>query len=157
MSKTTFTIEPGRQDVIITRVFDAPKDVVFQAFTDPKYIPLWWGPAKYETIIDHSEVKTGGSWRYLSRDKEGNESAFKGSFHDVSAPDRVVQTFEFEGYPGHVALETATFEEVDGKTTYTGVSVFQSIEDRNGMVQSGMQDGASEGMDRLAALIDTLH
>ncbi len=159
MAETEFVIEPGRQDVIITRVFDAPRDVVFQACTDPKQIPNWWGPAKYETTVDRADVRPGGSWRFVSRDEEGNEYTFTGVYHDIVAPERVVQTFEFEGMPGHVSLETLTLEEdsdLTGKTKYVGVSVFQSVEDRDGMVQSGMQEGASEEMDRLAGVIQGL-
>ncbi|MQA88115.1 MAG: ATPase [Streptosporangiales bacterium] len=153
MGETEFVIEPGRQDIVMTHVFDAPRDVVFKAITDPNLIPRWWGPRQYETIVDHAEVRPGGRWRFLNRDAEGNEYGFHGVYHDIVAPEQVVQTFEFEGMPGHVSLETATFEEVGGKTKYVAVSVFQSVEDRDGMAQSGMQEGASETMDRLAEVI----
>lgn len=156
MGETEFVIEPGRQDIIMTRVFDAPRDVVFKAFTDPELIPKWWGPRRYETFVDHAEVRPGGRWRYINRDTDGTEYGFKGVYHDIAAPDRIVQTFEFEGMPGHVSLETATFEEVDGRTKYVGVSVFQSVEDRDGMAQSGMEEGASESMDRLAEVLQSL-
>ena len=153
MGDTEIIIEPGRQDIVITRVFDAPRDVVFRAVTDPTLIPNWWGPRRYETIVDRMEVRPGGLWRFLNRDADGNEFAFKGVYHDIVAPERVVQTFEFEGVPGHVSLDTATLEEVDGKTKFVSVSVFQSIEDRDGMVQSGMEGGARETYDRLAEVI----
>lgn len=156
MGNTEFIIEPGRHDIVMKRVFDAPRDVVFKACTDPELIPNWWGPAKYSTTVEKAEVRPGGSWRFISSDDEGNAVGFRGIYHDVVAPERVVQTFEFEGAPGHVALETLTLDEVDGKTTYTAVSVFQSVEDRDAMVQSGMEGGASEGMDRLAELIKSL-
>jgi uncharacterized protein YndB with AHSA1/START domain len=154
MGETEFVIEPGRQDIVITRVFDATPDIVFRVMTDPDLIPNWWGPRRYETVVDHAEPRSGGSWRFLNRDTEGNEYWFKGVFHDVVAPARVVQTFEFEGAPGHVALETATLEEVDGRTRYRAVSVFQSVEDRDAMVKSGMEGGARETMDRLAELVE---
>ncbi|MPZ60028.1 MAG: ATPase [Propionibacteriales bacterium] len=154
MSETEFIIEPGRQDIIIKRVYDAPRDVVFKAVTDPDLIPNWWGPAKYETVVDRADVRPGGSWRFVSRGDDGEEYGFRGVIHDVAAPERVVQTFEFEGAPGQVSLETLTLEEVDGKTQYVAVSVFQSVEDRDGMVQSGMQEGASETMDRLAEIVE---
>jgi len=156
MGDTEIIIEPGRQDIVIRRVFDAPRDVVFRAITDPTLIPNWWGPRRYETIVDRMEVRPGGQWRFLNRDAEGNEYAFKGVYHDIVAPERVVQTFEFEGVPGHVSLDTATLEEVDGKTKFVSVSVFQSIEDRDGMVQSGMEGGARETYDRLAEVIEGL-
>ena len=156
MGDTEFVIEPGRQDIVITRVFDAPREVVFKALTDPNLIPSWWGPARYETTVDRADVRPGGQWRYVSRDADGTEYGFRGVYHDIVTPDRVVQTFEFEGMPGHVSLETATLEEVDGKTRYVGVSVFQSVADRDGMAQSGMEEGASEGFDRLAEVIQSL-
>jgi uncharacterized protein YndB with AHSA1/START domain len=156
MGETEFVIEPGRHDIIVTRVFDAPRDVVFTAFTDPDLIPKWWGPARYETTVHCADVRPGGLWRYVSRNADGTEYGFKGVYHDIVVPDRVVQTFEFEGMPGHVSLDTAIFEETDGKTKYVGVSVFQSVEDRDGMVRSGMEEGASEGYDRLAELIQSL-
>jgi uncharacterized protein YndB with AHSA1/START domain len=111
MSDTEFVIEPGRQDIVITRTFDAPRDVVFKAVTDPDLIPKWWGPRRYETVVDRAEVRPGGLWRFINRDADGTEYGFKGVYHDVVAPERIVQTFEFEGAPGHVALETMTLEE----------------------------------------------
>ncbi|NUS72447.1 MAG: SRPBCC family protein [Corynebacteriales bacterium] len=156
MAETQFVIEPSRQDIVITRAFNAPKDIVFEAFTNPEHIPNWWGPAEYSTVIESAEMRPGGSWRYIQQDKDGNEYGFRGVYHDVVPNERIVSTFEFEGVPGHVALETVVFTEVDGVTTYNGLSVFQSIEDRDGMVASGMREGFSEGMDRLEALIEKL-
>jgi uncharacterized protein YndB with AHSA1/START domain len=78
MGKTEFIIEPGRQDIVMTRVFDAPPDVVFRAYTDPELIPHWWGPAKYPTVVDVAEVRPGGRWRYLSQGEDGEEYGFKG-------------------------------------------------------------------------------
>lgn len=154
MSDTEFIIEPGRQDIIMKRDFDAPKDVVFKALIDPKAIPNWWGPRQFETVVDTLEAKPGGQWRFLNRDSDGTEYAFHGVFHDVVEPDRVVWTFEFEGAPGHVNLETVTLEDIDGKTRYTSVSVAGSVEERDAIVQSGMESGARETMDRLAELTE---
>ena len=149
---TGFAVAQGAQDVTLTRVFDAPRELVFAVMTDPKHIPSWWGPEQYETIVDVYEPRPGGRWRFLHRDADGNEFAFHGVIHECTV-DRVVQTFEFEGMPGHVLLETVTLEEADGRTTLTNQSVFQSVADRDGMVASGMTDGASESMDRLAQLL----
>ncbi|MBA8824526.1 uncharacterized protein YndB with AHSA1/START domain [Saccharopolyspora lacisalsi] len=156
MSETEFVIEPGRQDVVMTRVFDAPRDVVFKAVTDPELVPRWWGPRRYETSVDHDEVRPGGRWRYLNRDTDGTEYAFNGVYHDVVNPERIVRTFEFEGMPGHVCLDTLTLEEVDGRTKYVNVSVFQSVEDRDAMAQTDMEEGAGETMDRLAELLGSM-
>jgi uncharacterized protein YndB with AHSA1/START domain len=156
VSETEFIIEPGRQDIVIRRTFDAPREAVFRAMTDPGLIPKWWGPRQYTTEVDRMEVTPGGRWRFLNRDTDGNEFGFQGVYHDVAAPERVVQTFEFEGAPGHVALETMTLEEVDGKTRYVAQSVHQSVEARDAMVQSGMEEGARETYDRLAEVAESL-
>ena len=154
-SATTFTM-PSEREIMMTRVFDAPPALVFKALTDPELIPQWWGPAKYTTKVDKHELKPGGVWRYLQHDKEGNEFAFNGVFQEVVPPERIVSTFEYEGMPGHVVLDTVTFEAQDGKTRVTTRSVFQSQEDRDGMMAAGMEEGASESWDRLAALLSSM-
>jgi uncharacterized protein YndB with AHSA1/START domain len=153
MPETIFKIEPGKQELSITHVFDAPPDRVFKALTDPRLIAQWWGPRKYETIVDKMEVKVGGIWRFINRDASGAEYAFHGVYHEILAPTRMVQTFEFEGMPGHVSLETATLEDADGKTLFTAHSVYQSVEDRDGNVQAGMEAGARETYERLDEII----
>lgn len=155
MSETEFIIEPGRQDIVMTRVFDAPREAVFKAVTDPDLVANWWGPRKYTTVVDRLEPRPGGLWRFLNRG-DGEEYGFKGVFHDVVEPERIVWTFEFEGAPGHVALETLTLEEVDGKTRYVSRSVHDSVEARDAMVGSGMEDGARETLDRLAEVLESL-
>ena len=152
--KTNIIAEPGKQEIVITRVFDAPRELVFKTSTNPDLIPQWWGPRKYETIVDKMEVRPGGEWRFLNRDTEGNEYAFHGFYHEIVAPERVVQTFEFEGAPGHISLETMRLEDLDGKTLMTSTAVYQSVEDRDAMVQSGMEEGARDLMDRLAELVE---
>ena len=149
---TEIVVEPGRHDIVIKRVFDAPRDVVFRAMTDPDLIPSWWGPGSLSTEVEVMEVRHGGRWRYVQRDADGNEYAFRGVYHEVS-PERITQTFEWEGLPGHVSLDSLTLDEAGGRTTYLGVSVFQSVEDRDGMVASGMEGGLREGMLRLERLI----
>jgi len=156
MGDTEIIIEPGKQDIVFKRTFDAPREIVFRALTDPNLIPNWWGPRKYETIVDVQESKAGGRWRYLNRNNEsGEEFGFHGVYHEVT-PERVVQTNEFEGYPGSVALETATLEERDGKTYFTAVSLAPSVEVRDAMVASGMEAGARETYDRLDELVRRL-
>jgi uncharacterized protein YndB with AHSA1/START domain len=154
MSKLTVIAEPGKQEFTVTRVFNAPRELVFKTYIDPKAVPNWWGPQYLTTLVDKMEVKPGGVWRYVQRDNEGNEYAFRGVYHEVAAPERLVYTFEFEGMRGHVMLETITFEEHAGKTTLVDKAVFQSVEDRDGMLSSGMEQGANESMDRLAALVE---
>jgi len=149
MGNMEVIVEPGRQDIVIKRDFDAPRDVVFAAMMDPNLIPQWWGPRRYETIVDAMEPRSGGRWRFINRDAQGNDLAFHGVYHSVEAPTRVIQTFEFEPVAGHVSLETMTLEEVDGRTLLTVVAVYQSVEDRDGMAASGMADGARETYERL--------
>lgn len=153
MNESTWTIEPGKQEIIMTREFDAPRDLVFETITDPDLIPRWWGPRRETTKVDEMDVRPGGRWRYVLSDPEGHEFAFHGVYHDITAPEGMVLTFEYEGVPGHVLLETVTLEEVDGRTKLTDQSVFQSVADRDGMVQSGMETGATEMMDRLGELL----
>ncbi|MDX1995490.1 MAG: SRPBCC family protein [bacterium] len=153
MTKLNVIAEPGSHAIQMSRVFNAPRQLVFRAFTDPSLIPQWWGPQGITTFVDQMEVKQGGIWRYVQRDNDGNEYGFHGVYHEVVAPERLVFTFEFEGMPGHVLLETVTFREQDGKTTLIDSSVFQTIEDRDGMLQSGMEEGAGQSWDRFEALL----
>jgi uncharacterized protein YndB with AHSA1/START domain len=157
MTDTEIVYEPGRQDIVITRVFDAPRDVVFKAFTDPELIPRWWGSRRFTTEVDQMDVRRGGLWRFVTRNNEdGNEYAFRGVYHDVVAPERVVGTFEFElGGPGYLQLGVDTFEETDGKTRYQSVILFQSVEDRDGWIPTDMDKGIRESMDLLDELIQS--
>ncbi len=156
MTKLDIVAPPGKQEIIITRTFDAPRALVFKAFTDPALIPKWWGPARLTTVVEKMDVRPGGIWRFVQHDAEGNEYAFHGVYHDIAAPERLVYTFEWEGMPGHAMLETVTFEEHDGKTKVTDTAVFQTVEDRDGMIESGMEGGATESMDRMAELLATM-
>jgi len=153
MTKLKLIAEPGKQDIMMTREFNAPRDLVFKAFTDPTLIPKWWGPKDYTTTVDKMDVRMGGIWRYVQHDAQGNQNAFRGVYHEVVSPERIVFTFEWEGLPGHILLETVSFVERNGKTLVTDSSVFQTIEDRDGMVQNGMESGAAESWDRFEALL----
>lgn len=141
-------------EVSMSRVFDAPRELVFKAYTDPQSIPHWWGPRYLTTVVDKMDVRPGGTWRFVQRDAQGNEYAFRGEYREVVPPKRLVNTFEFEPMAGHIVLETVVFEEVNGKTKVTATSRFQSIEDRDGMLQHGMEEGAVESWERLAEILD---
>ncbi len=156
MSKTTFIAEPGKQEVVMTSTFDAPCEVVFKVYSDPKLIPQWWGPADLTTTVEIMELKPGGRWRFVQRDAAGNAYAFHGVYHAVEPSERLVSTFEYEGTPGHVILETLTFEGHNGLTHLTDQSVYQSVADRDGMLAEGMESGATESMQRLAELLDRI-
>lgn len=155
-NSTVFTVEPGKQEVTVTHIFNAPLELVFKTFIDPKHIPNWWGPKTLTTVVDKMDVKEGGIWRFIQHDPKGKEYAFHGVFHEVTSPERIINTFEFEGLPekGHVILETKRFEKLPGgKTKLTMQSVFQSIKDRDGMVSSGMESGLRDSMERFEEIL----
>lgn len=149
---TTFT-RLSDTEGSMSRVFDAPRDLVFKAYTDPAQIPHWWGPRGVTTIVETMEVTPGGAWRYIHRGADGAEHAFRGEYREVVPPERIVSTFEFEPMPGHIVVDTATFEDLGGKTRLTVTSLFQSAADFDGMIESGMESGATESWDRLAELL----
>jgi len=155
-NETVVTAEPGRPEIVITRSFDAPRDLVFRALTEPDLVAQWLGPAGLTMKIDHMEYRTGGSYRYIHVDAQGNEFAFNGVVHEVAAPERIIQTFEFEGMPerGHVSLETILLEELpEDRTKMTMQSNFKSVADRDGLLASGMESGVRESYTRLEALL----
>lgn len=157
MAKASLIAEPGMHEIIMSRVFNAPRELVFKTMTNPTYIPQWWGQRNSTTIVDKMDAQAGGMWRYIQRDQQGNEFAFHGVYHSITAPERVIDTFEFEGMPGHVILETMTLEaQADGTTKVTVSSVFQSVADRDGMLSSGMEAGSNESYDRLDELLAKL-
>jgi len=156
MATITFTAEPGKQELVITRLFDAPPEKVFKAMSDPALIPQWWGPASFTTTVERLDAQPGGTWRFIQRDPQGNVYAFHGVYHTVIPAQLVIDTFEFEGMPGHVLMETITYKAQDRGTRVTNISVFQSVEDRDGMFQTGMAKGAIESGERMAALLKTL-
>ena len=159
MATKTITVsaEPGKQELFITREFDAPRELVFKACTDPTLVSQWWGPRYLLTEVDKMDVRAGGQWRFINRDAEGNEyAAFHGVYHEILAPERVIQTFEFEGLPetGHVTLETMRFEALPGGRTQLNIqSVFQTVADRDSVLQSGMESGANDTYDRLEEIV----
>jgi uncharacterized protein YndB with AHSA1/START domain len=158
-NKTIVTVEPGTQELFIVREFDAPRELVFKAHTDPELYARWLGPRGYTMTIDVFEPYSGGTWRYIHADQDGNEYAFHGVYHEVAAPERLIGTFEFEGLPekGHVEFDTARFEELPGgRTKLTIQAVYQSVEDRDGMVASGMEKGVTDGYQQLDELLEAM-
>lgn len=157
-NKTTITAEPGKQELFITREFDAPRELVFKAHVDPDAFVRWMGPRDLTTTLETFEPVSGGKWRFTQKDPDGNEYGFHGVFHEIS-PERMIQTFEFDGLPesGHVILDTTRLEELPGgRTRLTSQSVFQSVADRDGMIESGMESGVNEGYERLDEWLETL-
>lgn len=155
-NKTTITAEPGKQELFITREFDAPRELVYKAHTDPELYVQWLGPRGYEMVLETFEPYSGGRYRYIHKDQAGNEYGFHGVFHEISE-DLMIQTFEFEGLPekGHVTLDIMRLEKLaDDRTRINIHSIFQSVEDRDGMVQAGMERGVNEGYERLDELFE---
>ena len=154
-NKTSIAAEPGKQELFITREFDAPRELVYKAHIDPDLYVQWLGPRGHTTTLETFEPVSGGRWRFTQKDQDGNEFGFHGVFHTMTE-ELIIQTFEFEGLPeiGHVTLDTMRLEKLPGdRTKITIHSVFQSVSDRDGMVQSGMEHGVNEGYERLDELL----
>lgn len=150
---TTINAPEGTPYVEIIREFDAPVEALFRAHTDPELFGQWMGPRNLETREVNLDARTGGSYRFVHGDEKG-DYAFRGVFHTVIPNELVIQTFEFEGMPNHVSLETAKFEDIgNGRSRLTGLSVLQSVEDRDGMVSMGMETGIVEGYEKLDELL----
>ena len=156
-SKTSMFTLPSDREIAGSRILDAPPDLVYRAYTEPEAIAQWWGPSRFTTTVEKLDARPGGAWRFVHRAADGGEFAFSGVFREVVPPKRLVFTFNYEAMPGHEAVETITLEAVEGgKTKVTDNLLFQNREDRDGMLQSGMEEGASESQERLVALLKNL-
>jgi len=146
----------GEREIRIERIFDAPRERVWQAMTDPALVAQWWGRGN-RLVIERMEVQRGGHWRFVEHSAHGVHG-FEGRYREVSPPERLVQTFEWDGMPGHVAVETMTLEDLgDGRTKLTTTSLFHTAEERDGMLKSGMEEGVNQSyaaLDRLLAKLD---
>jgi uncharacterized protein YndB with AHSA1/START domain len=156
MNTTQITAEPNSPQVIVTREFAAPRELVLRAYTDPELLVQWLGPHDLTMTVEYYDVRDGGTWRYVHTDAEGHAYGFHGVFHGDAGPDTIVATFEYEGAPGHVSLDTTTFQEHGGATVVRTVSSFQSVEDRDGMIAADMERGVRDSGERLETLLDTL-
>ena len=156
-NQTTIIAEKGKQELFITREFDAPREMVFKAFNEPDLLMQWLGPDNMEMEIEKFDNRSGGSYRFIHTDCTGSgmKFAFNGAIHEVAEPERIIRTFEFEGLPekGHVSLEILTMEVLpDNRTKLKIQSVFRSVEDRDGLIASGMEGGLNAGFKKLDAL-----
>jgi uncharacterized protein YndB with AHSA1/START domain len=146
----TITAPEGVPFIDIEREFDAPVAAVFRAHAEPDLIKQWLGPNGYEMDIEHFDFTSGGGYRYLHRNPEGQEFAFNGVFHVVRENDFAIQTFEFEGFPDVVSIESLTFEDLgNGRTRLRAHAVYPTLEARDGMIASNMEVGVVEGYERL--------
>jgi uncharacterized protein YndB with AHSA1/START domain len=149
---TSAVTTPTDRDIRIERVFNAPRERVWQAYTDPELIARWWGRGN-KLVIERCEVERGGHWRYVEHGPDG-VNGFEGRFREVTPPERIVQTFEWDGMPGYVAVDTAVFEDLgDGRTRVVSTSLFHTTEERDGMLQSGMEQGLNESYAALDELL----
>ena len=148
-NKLTVTT-PSDREVVLTRVFDAPRERVFEAHSTCEHVKRWW--ARGNPMDCELDFRVGGKYRFIEHSDEG-EFAFRGEYREISAPEVISYTFEWEGRPGHICVDRLVFTEEDGKTLLTSTTTFDSVEDRDSMLQSGMADGASQAMDRLDEIL----
>ncbi len=154
---TTVTAEAGQPFVDIVREFDAPRDLVFRAFTEPDLVRQWLGPHGLTMEMGEYDAVSGGSYSYVHRNPDGTGYGFRGIFHTVVVPERIIQTFEFDGAPHHVSLESMTFEDLgSGRTRCAARSVFLTLETRDAMISSGMESGMVESYERLDDVLASL-
>ncbi len=153
---TLQTTTPSDREIRTERVFNAPRDRVFRAFTDPELLVQWWGRGN-ELVVERMEVVRGGHWRFVEHSPDGVHG-FEGRYREVTPPERIVWTFEWDGMPGYVAVDTITMEDLgDGRTKVVTTTLFHTTEERDGMLSSGMETGLSQSyaaLDRLLARLD---
>jgi uncharacterized protein YndB with AHSA1/START domain len=154
MSDNLTVTLPSDLEIKMVRVFDAPRTLVFEAHAKCEHVKQWWG--RGNPVDCEMDFRPGGTYRFVEHAPDGEQYAFRGEYREIQAPERIVQTFEFEGMPGHVCVETLELTEEGGKTTVTSVTRFDTKEDRDGMVASGMEHGARESYDILAAYLAKL-
>jgi len=154
-SPTSTVTTPSDREIRIERVFNAPRDRVWRALTDPECVAQWWGRGS-KLVIERMELERGGHWRYVEHSSHGVHG-FEGRYRQVTPPECLVYTFEWDGMPGHVAVETVTLEDLgDGRTRLVNTSLFHTTQERDGMLMSGMEQGVNESYAALDRLLATL-
>ena len=156
MTEMRVIAEPGVPQVVIIREFNAPRELLFRAYTEPDLLARWLGPAGLELIVNQLDPQHGGRWRWTHYDADGKGYAFHGLYHGTPSPDRIVQTYEFDQQPGTVYLNLITFDEADGVTTLRQNTVFFAVEDRDLYVAGGMEQGIRASMQQLDDLVTEL-
>ena len=154
IGETTFTT-PSDREIEMTRLFDAPRQLVFDAFTNPAHVPHWFGPRGWSVPVCEIDLRPGGSWRYVLSGPEGEEMGMSGVYKEITPPERIVTTESFDDYPGE-SLNTLTLTEEDGKTRYTVTVLYADTETRDAVLASGMSEGAAETLERLAEHLEAL-
>jgi uncharacterized protein YndB with AHSA1/START domain len=154
IGETTFTT-PSDREIEMTRLFDAPRELVFDAFSNPAHVPHWFGPRGWSVPVCEIDLRPGGSWRYVLRGPDGEEMGMSGVYKEIAPPERIVTTESFDDYPGE-SLNTLTLTEEDGKTRYTVTVLYADMETRDAVLASGMSEGAAETLQRLAEHLESL-
>ena len=156
-SKNVYALAlPSDTELVMSRVFNAPRELLFRVHTDPALVSQWMGWRDYTTIVSQFDARPGGQWRYVQRGPDGKEEGFHGEFREVTAPESFSWTWEYEGMPGNILIEKYAFEEHDGKTTLTVTSTFNSKQERDDLIATGMEEGANETGNRLEELVARL-
>ena len=153
--KNTGTLEvttPTEREIVLTRVFDAPRSLVFDAMTKPELLRRWFGPRGWSLVVCEVDLKVGGTWRSVLRGPDGTDMGMRGVYQEMTAPERFVSTESFDDYPGE-SLNTLILSEEDGKTTFTITVRYASQEIRDAVIKSGMEHGAAECYDKLAEML----
>ena len=154
--KRTLITTPHDTELRMERTFDAPRTLVWRAYTDPALIARWMGPRRLKIRIEQMDVRPGGRWRFVHTDEDGTEYGFHGEFLEVVPPERIVQTWVFEGMPDASSVETMQLLEKDGRTTVVSTAKYKTRAHRDAHVESGMEAGVNEGFDRLEELLERL-
>jgi len=146
---------PSDREIQMERVFAAPRDLVWQAHTEAEKLAKWWGRGN-KVDIERFEAERGGHWRFVEH-HDGGSDGFEGRFREVTPTERLVQSFEWDGMPAHVCINTSIFEDLgDGRTRIVATSLFHTTEERDGMLESGMEGGLSESYAALDHLLASL-
>jgi uncharacterized protein YndB with AHSA1/START domain len=143
---------PTDREVVLTRVFDAPRHLVFDAFTKPELLKRWFGPHGWSLVICEVDLRVGGGFRFVLRGPDGRDMGMRGVYREIAPPDRSVHMESFDDFPGESQV-TTVLTELDGKTTLTATVLYASKEVRDAVIQSGMEHGAAESYDKLAELL----
>jgi uncharacterized protein YndB with AHSA1/START domain len=154
IGETTFTL-PSDREIEITRVFDAPRELVFDALTNPEHVPQWFGLRDWALPVCEIDLRPGGAWRYVMHCADGRKMGMSGVYREIERPERLVYTESFDDYPGET-INTGILTEKDGLTTFTATILYESKEHRDAVIGSGMQRGAAVTYDRLAEYLGAL-
>src|ERR1051326_283537 len=154
---STFSSSPvGDREIVIKRQFNAPRELVFRACSSCEHLMKWLGPRFLTMVSCDMDFRVGGNYRYVHKSPDGSEYGFRGEYREIVPPEKVVQTFEFEMMPGHISVETLTLEELNGITQLTVNSVYDTVDDRDGIIASGMEAGVKDSYDRLEEYMPTI-